>query len=247
MDDIFTEVPKSEVTIDPNKNYLEDLVGEGKKFKTPEELAKGKIHADTYISQLQKRLDDAERELKTRMTLEQFMDKMATPQSREQTEQPVIRPDTGNTSPDAQSIETLLEQALARREAVKAQETNQARVTRVLQEQFGPDATRAVNHTADNLGMSVKDLQALAMNNPAAFFRLMGVDESSARQTFTPQVPQTQVNQQFNQPARDASAHGRRFYDELKRKDPVKYASQETTVAMYKDMMRLGKEGFEAS
>lgn len=246
MDDIFTETPKSEVTIDPNKNFLDELVGEGKKFKTPEELAKGKVHSDLYISQLQKRLDDAERELKTRVTLEQFMDKMNTSQSREQTQIPVITPDTGTVSPDAQNIEALLEQALAKRDAAKAQETNQARVTRVLQEQFGPDASRAVNHTAENLGMSVKDLQTLALSNPVAFFRLMGVDEGTARQTFTPQVPQTQVNQQYT-PQRAADTHGRRYYDELKRKDPVRYASDQTTVDMYRDMMKLGKDGFEAS
>src|SRR5437773_6950457 len=43
---------------DPNKNYLEDLVGDGKKFKSPEELARGKFESDTYIKILEKRLDE---------------------------------------------------------------------------------------------------------------------------------------------------------------------------------------------
>ena len=37
-------------TVDPNKNYLTELVGDGKKFKTQEELARGKYESDLYLS-----------------------------------------------------------------------------------------------------------------------------------------------------------------------------------------------------
>jgi hypothetical protein len=36
--------------VDPNVNYLEELVGEGKKFKSVDDLARGKYEADQYIN-----------------------------------------------------------------------------------------------------------------------------------------------------------------------------------------------------
>ena len=44
--------------IDPNKDYLAELVGEGKKFKTDKDLARGKYEADLYVKTLERQLDE---------------------------------------------------------------------------------------------------------------------------------------------------------------------------------------------
>jgi hypothetical protein len=57
MSDALTEalVPQTQ---EEHQNYLELLVGEGKKFKTVEDLAKSKLHADKHIADLQEELEE---------------------------------------------------------------------------------------------------------------------------------------------------------------------------------------------
>lgn len=242
MDDLFAPLPTDAPTLDDQKDYFADLVGEDKKFKTPQELAKGKAHSDMFIEVLKKKADDLQAELKTRMSLEQFMTQMAERKPAEPA-QPVLTPDTHPANLDAQSIEALVAEAIARREASKISETNKDRVSRVLQEQLGDQAQRAVNLKAQTLGMSTKDLQDLAVRSPQAFFGLMGINEGP-RETFNTRVPvnTVQTNQQPN-----SGLHGKSFYEAMKRNDPKKYMSNETTVSMVKDMEKLGMEVFAAS
>jgi len=48
-DDVFSTQTGDQTS----KTSLEELVGEGKKFKTVEDLAKGKLEADSFIAQLE--------------------------------------------------------------------------------------------------------------------------------------------------------------------------------------------------
>src|SRR5690242_15072647 len=61
---------------DPNADPLELLVGEGKKFKTPQDLAKGKMESDKFIVQLQKEQAALREELNKRLSVEEFVEKM---------------------------------------------------------------------------------------------------------------------------------------------------------------------------
>src|SRR5712671_5452751 len=56
MDDLLAG--NDQPQIDPQKNYLEELVGENKKFKSNEDLAKGKYTSDIYVKQLETTLDE---------------------------------------------------------------------------------------------------------------------------------------------------------------------------------------------
>src|SRR6478752_10635011 len=75
------------VQIDPNKNYLEELVGEGRKFKSPEELARGKAESDLYIEHMKGRMDELRQDYtklhneynagpKLKETLDQYMQEL---------------------------------------------------------------------------------------------------------------------------------------------------------------------------
>jgi len=57
-ENLMADQPDTIDTIDPSKNYLAELVGEGKKFKTQEDLARGKAESDAYIKILEKRSDE---------------------------------------------------------------------------------------------------------------------------------------------------------------------------------------------
>src|ERR1041384_5868536 len=54
--------PDGPPEIDESKNYLEELVGENKKFKDVEALAKGKHQADLFVKHLTDRMDEMRRD-----------------------------------------------------------------------------------------------------------------------------------------------------------------------------------------
>src|SRR5712672_125043 len=58
MTESLTEGAEPSLELDPTKEYLQELVGDGKKFKSPEDLARGKYEADSYIKILERRLDE---------------------------------------------------------------------------------------------------------------------------------------------------------------------------------------------
>lgn len=125
-DNIFDVELQDEVTIPDNVDYVNELVGEGKKFKTVEDLAKGKYHSDVTIETFKRQIDDLKKELNTRTSLDSFLDKMkqgGTPL----TQQPIDpAPQGGNPSAplDDSSLEAKLAEILSRREHASKVETN---------------------------------------------------------------------------------------------------------------------------
>ncbi len=59
-------------------NPIETLVGDGKKYKTVEELAKAYVHADVYINELKGKLED---QTKTSSKLDEVIKALAKPQA----------------------------------------------------------------------------------------------------------------------------------------------------------------------
>ena len=77
----------------------EDLVGEGKKFKTIDDLAKGKAQADTHITNLEKELAELRQDLSARLTVEDFVSRVGKPRSESENNQvsePVDPPPPNN-------------------------------------------------------------------------------------------------------------------------------------------------------
>jgi len=243
MDNIFDELPLEDLhTQEDTRDYVAELVGEGKKFKSLPELAKGKYHADIAVEALKKKVDDLQKELSTRTSLESFKTELEKMRNGErQPEVPI--PDTSKAMLDPNDLEAKLEALLAQREARKAAETNNEKVLRVLTEQFGDQAKLVINKKAQELGMSTQDMQALASRSPAALFNLLGVSETRTP-GIAPVIPQSSV-QPRNTP--QSAMRGQSYYDRLKASNPKQYFSQETTLAMMKDMETLGMDRFKSS
>ncbi len=236
--DIFDDLPDdSEVTIDENKDYLTELVGEGKKFKSPAELAKGKYHSDMTIEVLKKKLDDLNKELNTRVSLEQFLDKQKNPDT---VTPPVVPPVDNQGVLDDSTLEERLLKILEAREAQKTTESNSQKVSRVLQEQFGDQAQVLINNKAKELGMSTQALKELASKTPTAFFRLVGVDESAQRTPAGVVAPRQATNSFGNQ---GTVVKNQAYYEKMKRDDPKQYFKPSTTSEMMRSMAECQAKG----
>lgn len=243
MDNMFDTLDPSIVNhVDEERDYLQELVGDDKKFKDVKALAKGKAYSDAAIEVLKRKVDELQSELTGKMNLEAFITEMKKTREIPDPTPPVLTPDT-SVQFNAQDLDNKFEEYIQKREARVKAETNLEKVTRVMEQNFGPDAKLVVNKKAKDLGMSLQDLQNLALRSPQAFFSLVGASEQAQRSA--PSFPQPGLNTS-NQSTQ--GLRGKKFYEKMKRDDPKLYNKPETTIQMMKDAAAWGSiEAFNAN
>lgn len=230
---IFDETPSNIVTIEDGKDYVSELVGDDKKFKSVSDLARGKLEADNYINTLTSRLDELRKELDSRTSLDQFLTEMKGLKAPVQNEQ--VQPSTPAQVPAGSLDDSVLEEKLAalleRRRAQERSESNLDQVQRVLSETYGDQASSVINKKAKDLGMSVKDLQALATNSPQAFYQLVGVQERNPVQSLAPRSTLNSLSTPNN-----LGVKNKAYFDKMKKENPRAYHDPKTTNEMVRAM-----------
>lgn len=229
--------------IDPSKNYLEELVGEGKKFQTPAELARGKAESDLFISRLLQEKEEMRNELTTRIKYEEFLDKLNSvkPQSNTPQEPPEgeRRQDTSALSPE--ELERFVMSKINQLDVQKTATQNLNIVEDKLRQVYGPNASQKLRQQAQELGMSEDELKNLASRNPKALFKLLGVDEQRPVDRFT-----TPPNSQISA-LPQGGKRGKSFYDEIFNKDRDRYFSASVQKEIFETMKTMGIEEYNKS
>lgn len=239
---IFDENPTNVETLDEGKDYVAELVGDGKKFKDTQALARGKAEADLYIKQLTERLDEARKELETRMQRESFLEEIKGLRNSESNGQnhtttPVV---TDPVPLDDSILEQKLLALLQKQKTQERQESNIDRVERVLKERLGDQANQVINNKARELGLSPKELEGIAINSPAAFFQLVGVQEDRQPASNVPVARNT--NNSFGQP-QTQGVKNKAFYEKLKQTDPKAYWNPKIVAEMIKARQECESRG----
>lgn len=233
-------------TLDPNKKYFEELVGEGKKFKTPEDLARGKYEADLFVETL-KRTQDQLREdyLKmreenmARAKLEDLIDQLANkrqisndePLVKDVREQPTFKPE---------EIESLVSNQIQKHEVVKKQTENYNHVKAKLQERHGDNFSNVLKQQIAELGITQERLDDMARNEPKVLLRTLGLDQPVVTDNFQAPPRSNQRTDRFtsgNAPERTWT-----YYQNMMKTDPKSYFDPKTNVNMHNDMIRLGEK-----
>lgn len=247
-EDLFVEKPQDQQPLDPNKNYLEELVGEGKKFSDAEALAKGKAESDNYIKNLEARFDefrtDYERVLeenKAAPSLRELLDQLKTSQQRapdrlptqqleEVKQQPSLNPD---------QFQSLFNETLEKHEVQKQQRQNFDTVQEKLAERFGSNAQSVLKQQAKELGLTPQRVNELAKESPQAFFRVMGLDEKPVQETFMAPPRSTQRSDNFSPKNQTRNWS---FYEKMRKENPKLYHDPKTHVQMHKDADTIDKQ-----
>ena len=216
------------------------LVGEDKKFKTVEDLAKAKIESDNFIEQLKREQAELRAELQSRPTAvdrsQEILDRLEalkkTPVTEQQVNQPLERTEVNGLSVD--DVERVLEQ---REQKARAQ-ANINTVKAELQKVYGDKYGQALKLLAEKNGLNTQALDQLAAQSPQLILNLMG--QVKVDTGFTP--PSSSVQTEFAPTS--GTARTKSYYNKLKAEDRTKYFSREVQTQMYKDAMAL-KEAFE--
>lgn len=223
------------------ENFLDKIVADkGENWKDPEVIAKGYVHAQAEIARL-KELEEKAKEQDYAKTLLEKLQGTATQEPATPTPEPTNTSGsaTGETTPQPEDIESLITEALSKRDEETRTQKNLDEVEKLMSDSFGTEAKNVVANKSKELNMSVERLESIAKESPAAFMSLMGAaptkeTNSDVKGTVNPSSPLLQGKDE-----RDS-----KYYFELMRKQPKEYAKREVQQQMLEDKARLGPRFF---
>lgn len=218
---------------------FDSLVGEGKKYRDPDAVAKAVAEKDRFIEQLQSEAAIARQELRSRTNLEDVVNQLKasrTPPSSEiaptPRQEPVVEPTP--TTPD--DLDARVARLLAERDAQGNKTKNLETATNGLRERFGADYKQTLKTIVDELGVTESFVNGLAATSPTGFLKLIdSVKAPDDRRPTSP--PASRINSVL------PVTGGRRnkaYYDELRRADVNKYLEPKVQQQYYKDAMEQG-------
>lgn len=227
-------------------NPFEELVGEGKKFRDAEALAKGKLESDKYIEQLTKALEDASKELEKGDKVSELLEeirsrsnKTTDTDGREKADdknRDIDTTDTQSKQVDEDLLERLVEKTLTDRERKATATANIEQASKMMEEKYGEKAPEVLTNRAKELGMSIERLRDLASESPTAFSQLVGVDKEATDTSH----PRHQVRSEGQAQAHNPNERTNSWYTNLRRTNRGEYYRPQTQAQMYKDRERLG-------
>lgn len=140
------------------------FVGEGKKYKSIEELDKAYLNADTHI----KKIEQENAELRERVSAAKGIEEVLATLGK--TEGDGEQTETQDAKLDPSVIQSLVEQTIEQRESLNRQRVNATEVVTKLREIYGDSAEEVFNAKQTELGV---DLNAIAMSSPKAALALL--------------------------------------------------------------------------
>ena len=158
-----------------DKDYLNELVGDGKKFKTVQDLAKGKVTSDNFIEKLKSELSELRTELRSRKTVEELLAEKNSNRAEPNpnNNQQVLGDDVNSQTPSLKDLESLLDRKLTEKEQLTARQRNLDQVKNTLLDTWGSSYPQKLMQVARENGYSQAMLDQMAQENPNAFYRLV--------------------------------------------------------------------------
>ncbi len=242
MSDLF---PKDDLpVVDPTKNYLEELVGEGKKFSDPAALARAKAESDAHIARLERETAGLRDELSKRLSLEEAVAKIEANRKSTPPEGADKAPegDTTQMSPTelAAYVQEQVQAALAKTTSASKADANVNEAVNELRKKFGDNFQAVVEAKRKELGLGKEFMTELAAAQPKAFLALVGVTESRSVDV----LPSSSINTATLQ-GRTLGEKNKKFYDAIKAKDPSLYWSPKVQNEMHNQAIKLREKFYD--
>jgi hypothetical protein len=227
------------------ENFLNEYVGEGKKYKTVEDLAKAKHHADKHIDELRSDLTSMKDFISAQFENLGNRDKAIIPDPNEEDKDrkpdPVAPP-----KGDEEDLNARILKLLEEKDETSRLKKNADFAQEVMIEQFGSQeaAVEAVRVKAQELGVSPQFLADTAFRSPQALFNIMGI-APGARSKSTPNASSDVNPRILDKVSPGAKPGTMAYYDQLRRSDPGKYWSVPVQQQLMKDALEKGQDFFK--
>lgn len=234
--------------VDESKNYLEELVGPGKKFASVEDLAKGKYISDEVIKIKDKRFDTLSDEFKkvrdeniAGPKLQELVDKFETLQQQLTTRQaPQSNEDNRQASYDPKQVENLIDSRYSLNKQKEQEDTNFRQVQDKLKERFGNNYVSILKEQSTALGMTDEEVNSMARKNPNLFSKTFDLNAPKNVDNF--QTPPKSSQRSDNFAPNSPKPRNWTYWEDLRKKDPMAWMDKKNAVQMEKDAQALGKD-----
>lgn len=187
MDEVKTETTETPVEQSTNEavqtdtapkafeipTEAQELVGEGKKYQSPEDALKSVPHAQKHIETLESELAEVKEELTKRQTTQELIDELKSGS------QPVENT-TQSAEINQDSVMDLVNQTLTIREKKAQAESNAKSVAAKFTAQYGDKAESTYNSIAKELNVTVAQLNELASSAPSIVLKAAGLSAATA-------------------------------------------------------------------
>lgn len=185
MEFIMTESLTKTIVENQEPNYLDQLVGEGKKYKTAQDLAKAYANADEHISKIQgenteisalvveKDIELEKEKSETRRKVEELLKQAKEKKASDS----AAKPTTG-TEPlvnGAEDIEEVVKKVITESKAKEASDSNVAKAKSKLIEAYGDEDSykKAVREYLASGELSAEEFDSMAARSPDALLKLI--------------------------------------------------------------------------
>lgn len=247
MSDIFSSATTEGTTNETQQtqtkeSFVDHLVGDGKKFKDIEALAKGKLEADRHIGEITKTLDELRAELAKQDYAKNLLEQMSKGSETGAEQPPPVTTsssNTENTTQSASDFEALVEKVITAKEKSKTASQNISVVGEEMQKQYGDKTADVLKAKSLELNMSLDRLKEIAAESPTAFFQLIGVKKMGEKtSTSTGVTTQSTIrSENFNSYSQDRTFE---YYQKLRKENRSLYYSPKIQNTMLQDRERLG-------
>lgn len=180
---------------------VQELVGEGKKYKSPEDALKSVPHAQQHIQTLEQELAEAREELTKRKTTQELIDEIKSG-----------IPTTATTVPvegiNQDNLMDLVNQTLSIREQQAKAKSNADIVAKQFTNQYGDQAEATYNSIAKDLGLTIPQLNELSAKSPRVVLKAAGLQTASAPSRIEGDVNTQALSQTSKAPLASAKVQG---------------------------------------
>lgn len=245
---LLTQLPSTSVQkLDENKNYVEELVGDGKKFKSVEDLARGKYEADLHIELKNRQFDELAADYKRLReeynagpALKELIDQLA---SQKPTNTNDTQGDVGTQQPtfDPAQLDSLVTTKVKELEITRKSEDNFRTVKEKLQDRYGDSFPTVIASQTQKLGLTAEKVDDLARTAPQAFFKLMGLEDKATSETFQAPPRSSQRNDSF---APTVQTRKWSYYKNLVKTQPNLFSDAKAHNQMMADVKAIGEKDF---
>ena len=184
MDEVTTETPVEQSTNEAVQTdtapkafeiptEAQELVGEGKKYQSPEDALKSVPHAQKHIETLESELASVKEELTKRQTTQELIDELKSGS------QP-IENTTQSAEINQDNIMDLVNKTLSIREKKAQADSNAKQVAAKFTAQYGDKAEATYNSIAKELNVTVIQLNELASSAPSIVLKAAGLSVATA-------------------------------------------------------------------
>lgn len=201
-------------------NAFSTLVGETQKYKTPEELAKAYMNADSFIETLKEENRKLREQAASAKTLDDVLEriqKTTVPQD----DTPVV-----SEAQKPEDVQRLVKETLEQERAAEKQRSNLLAADKALREKFGDKAQEVFNQLASTpeLKQSLMQVAAIAPDKFVAMFTGVQVAEPQTTTVDTGSQTTAITTQMGNRAAQEGT---KEWATKIRKEQPQLYWSQD--------------------